>query len=91
MSNTTAERPKRGSLVLKTGVKNTLADSTITGSKKGAQRHVIRHRETRTLCRIDTFKWVEKAIIEEGELVNCPLCAKALKDAAKAAKAEAPP
>jgi len=30
-------------------------------------------------------------MIEEGELVNCPLCAKVLKDAAKAAKAEAPP
>jgi hypothetical protein len=51
----------------------------------------IHDGETRTLCRIDTSEWIEKAEVGESELINCPLCAKALKPAAKAAKAEARP
>ena len=36
-----------------------------------------------TLCNIDTSKWVERVDVDEAAKVNCPLCAKALKEAAK--------
>ena len=80
----TAKKGGRKPLVLSRGVKNTLAGSGLTRAKKGAQRHVLASGQTRTLCGIDTTTWQE-TVVEDG-LVTCPLCAEALKAAAKAEK-----
>lgn len=69
-------------------MENTLPNSSMARAKKGTQRHVIAGDETRTLCGIDTTKWSEKVDVED-ETVNCPLCAEALKAAAKGAKVAA--
>ncbi|MGH3079016.1 MAG: hypothetical protein ACRDPZ_12650 [Gaiellaceae bacterium] len=81
----TAKRGGRQPLVLAKGVKNTLAGSGLTRAKKGAQRHVLVSGETRTLCGIDTQSWQE-AVVEPDALVTCPLCAQAVKEAARASK-----
>jgi hypothetical protein len=81
----TAKKGGRKPLVLAKGVKNTLAGSGLARAKKGAQRHVLASGETTTLCGIDSTAWIEK-VVEDEQLVTCPLCAKALKEAAKASK-----
>jgi hypothetical protein len=77
----------RKSLVLAKPAKNTLSGSTIVRAKRSQQRHVVRAETVRTLCGIDTTKWRERDEVTETT-VSCPVCADALKVAAKEAKAE---
>ena len=54
-------------------------------AKRSPQVHVLPADATRTLCNIDTTKWVESVDVDPDAKVTCPLCAKAMKTAAKEA------
>ena len=87
MSWETETADERPACVLAKPVRNTLAGSGLARAKKGNQRHVLAVSETKTLCGIDTTSWAEKVVVEDETTTNCPYCATALEEAAKAAKA----
>ena len=61
MSDTSPARPaaaQRRPLVLDKPVRNSLADATTVAATRSQQLHVLPAGTTRTLCNIDTVKWV---------------------------------
>ena len=81
MTDPATRRP----LTLTRPVKNTLPASSLVQAKRSPQVHVLPADATRTLCNIDTTKWVESVDVDPDAKVTCPLCAKAMKTAAKEA------
>jgi hypothetical protein len=81
-SNAAARRP----LTLSKAAKNTLEGSTLVKASRSPQVHVLPAGKTRTLCAIETTKWASQPTVIEDGKITCPLCAEALKAAAKEAK-----
>lgn len=84
------ERNPRGPLTLTRPVKLTIEGATLVQAKRSPQIHVLVADKATTLCNINTAKWVERVDVPADARINCPVCAKMLKQAAKDATTDGP-